>query len=266
MDENYAKAFGTYYSLKKQYETQNSRMKRKIANDDSLSLSEKQEAIRNMVPKCIVCKTPGGTVFKQEGMRLTARCGSEASPCGFEIDITRGGYESSGVLMEDFTWMVEEKKKQIVETKMALLFGYKGEDSALEEFERLIEEYREYEGTLARVKGDISAVTDDLEKQADIDGKEIELFEAVRSVKELVAKYKEDPQSNPGAMDSVAETVVTRISPLNQQIRDLKYSTNRVIFDEEDETYHLDQIPYQLGEIEISLQQPPVVTKFHPTK
>ena len=261
MEESYARAFDSYYSLKRQYDTQLARQKKQIASNDALSLSEKQAAIRELVPKCINCKRSVGTVFKQEGKRLTAFCGDSKDPCSLEIDITRGGYSKTSEMRRFFRELTDLKKAQIVEAKMQLLFGYQTEDESVEAFESLVKEYKESEDMLTTIESGVNDVVNDIEKQAALDAKELELYKEVQTIKDLTAQYEADPRGNPGANNAVAEIMTNSVPLLNEQIRKLKFSTNRVVFDDEDGTYHLDQIPYQLGEIDIDLFDGPVVTK-----
>ena len=261
MEDSYARAFDAYYSLKRQYDTQLARQKKQIASNAALSLSEKQAAIRELVPKCVNCKRQVGTAFKQEGKRLTAFCGDSKDPCSLDIDITRGGYERTSEMRRFFRELTDLKKTQIVEAKMQLLFGYQTEDESVEAFETLVKEYKESEDMLTTIESGVSDVVNDIEKQAALDAKELELYKEVQTIKDLTSQYEADPRGNPGANKAVAEIMTSTVPLLNEQIRGLKFSTNRVVFNDDDGTYHLDQVPYQLGEIEIDLFDKPVVTK-----
>jgi len=261
MEDSYARAFDAYYSLKRQYDTQLARQKKQIASNSALSLSEKQAAIRDLVPKCVNCKRPVGTTFIQEGKRLRAYCGDSKAPCGLDLDITRGGYERTSEMRRFFRELTELKKSQIVEAKMQLLFGYQSEDESVEAFETIVKEYKESEDMLTTIESGVNDVVNDIEKQAALDAKELQLYKEVQTIKDLTAQYKADPRGNPGAVKATAEIMTGIVPQLNEQIRSLKYSTNKVVFDDEDGTYHLDQVPYQLGEIEIDLFDKPVVTK-----
>jgi hypothetical protein len=262
MADTYKRAFESYYSLKRQYDAKIARQKRQITSNASLSLAEKQEAIRELKHKCINCNRHPGTVFRQEGKRLIAHCANTESPCNLDIDITRGGYEPTSYMRSFFREITELRKTEIVEAKLNLLFGYETEEDSMTAFESRLREYKEGEDMLTTIDSGIDAVVNDLGKQADLAGKELELYKAVETIKELILKHREDPKTHSGVFGTIAEIMVGQVAELNEQIRNLKYSTNRIIFDESDGTHHLEQIPYQMGEIEIDLFDEPVVSKY----
>jgi hypothetical protein len=266
MADAYRRAFETYYGLKRQYDAKIARQKRQITSNASLSLAEKQEAIRDLKPKCVSCNRHPGTVFRQEGKRLVAHCGNTESPCNLDIDITRGGFEPTSNMRSFFREITELRKTEIVEAKLNLLFGYETEEESVAAFESRLREYKEGEDMLTTIDSGIDAVVNDLGKQADLAGKELELYKAIESIKELISKHREDPKAHSGVFGTIAEIIVGQVAELNEQIRTLKYSTNKIIFDESDDTYHLEQIPYQMGEIEIDLFDEPVVSKFRTGK
>ena len=102
MSDLYKEAFDAYYSLKRQYDNQVERQKRKIIANTNMSLREKQNAIKNIDVKCINCKKSGGTIFKHDGKRLSAVCGNVEDPCSLHIDIERGTYSNIYVLQRLF--------------------------------------------------------------------------------------------------------------------------------------------------------------------
>ena len=266
MADAYRRAFETYYALKRQYDAKIARQKRQITSNPSLSLAEKQEAIRDLKPKCVSCNRHPGTVFRHEGKRLVAHCANSESPCNLDIDITRGGFESTSFMRSFFREITELRKTEIVEAKLNLLFGYETEEESMAAFESRLREYKEGEDMLTTIDSGIDAVVNDLGKQADLAGKELELYKSIESIKELISKHREDPKTNSGVFATIAEIMVGQVAELNEQIRTLKYSTNKIIFDETDGTHYLEQIPYQMGEIEIDLFDEPVVSKFRTGK
>jgi hypothetical protein len=56
-------AISNYYKLKFQYESKINDFKRKIIGNPSLTKKEKRSRFLKFVPKCIICKRNGGSIF-----------------------------------------------------------------------------------------------------------------------------------------------------------------------------------------------------------
>ena len=259
----YQEAFDKYYSLKNQYQQQMNKLKKKITGNDDLTEQEKRIQIKNIVPKCINCKKPGGTLFGNENKQLTAKCGHIEKPCDLNINITRGDnnniFEFRKLSME----LDDNTKSQIIKTKLDLLFNYSTEDETLSNFTELTEEYNSTKNLLNIINTGISDVIDNEEKKTKLDETELELYKTIINVKETIDKYKLSPSDNSTIFMDIAEIMNTTVPKLNKIIRELKYSTNKVIYDEDDDTYHLIQIPYLDSSIELDFDEEPKVTAFN---
>ena len=69
-------ALNRYYRLKGEYDMNLKKVVSKIVNNNILSAAEKHEKYITEKKKCIVCGRSGGTIFRQEGYILTAKCGT----------------------------------------------------------------------------------------------------------------------------------------------------------------------------------------------
>ena len=74
-------AFNDYYKLKQQYDNQIEKEVTKLRKDTGLSNKEKHERFNNLKKKCINCGKQGGTILKQDGNILLAKCGNVQKPC-----------------------------------------------------------------------------------------------------------------------------------------------------------------------------------------
>ena len=82
-------ALNRYYKLKGEYDKIRRKAVRNIADNQLLSSTEKHEKYIAEKKKCIVCGKSGGTIFRQEGTILTAKCGNEENPCRLNIQLQR---------------------------------------------------------------------------------------------------------------------------------------------------------------------------------
>ena len=258
--ERYLEAFKTYFTLKSEYEKKLTKMRRKIYNDQSLTDKEKSEELAKLQPKCINCNNTGGTIFSQDGKNLKATCGNTTSPCQLNIDITRGESLDAFTIRSTVEETVNDKKTEIIMAKLDLLFGYTSEEDTAEQFEELLNDYKDNEQLLQTVNASIANVTDNPEKKDTLNTSEAELFDLVSDIQRKTKQYNESKETT--VIKQIVEATVDEIMPLASKIRQLTYDVNSVTYDSDDDTYHLNQIPFRNNDIEIDLADEPVVTSF----
>ena len=81
-----------YYELKQRYEKNIKARKNKVKKNKDLTLKEKRSAIKKIIPRCVNCNKPGGTIFDEKNGMLKAVCGSK-TPCDLNINIKRIRYD-----------------------------------------------------------------------------------------------------------------------------------------------------------------------------
>ena len=84
MNEELIKAITDYYKLKQQYEDKINRQKNRIIKNETLTILQKRKKIKKLVPVCLNCNKPGGTIFSNNKGVLLAVCGS-STPCELNI-------------------------------------------------------------------------------------------------------------------------------------------------------------------------------------
>ena len=97
MSEEYVGLLSDFYELKKKYDKNFDRLKKKIKNNDELTLEQKKEKIRTLRPKCVKCKKPVGTIFDIKSESLRAICGANQpqianegyKPCSLNVNIKK---------------------------------------------------------------------------------------------------------------------------------------------------------------------------------
>lgn len=259
-NERYLEAFKTYYTLKYDYERKLQKMKRRIFNDTDTTKKDKRAQLAKLQIKCINCKRTGGTIFAQDGKNLRATCGIISDPCQLNIDITRGGYQNAFKLLQVSQSNTEEKKTDIIKSKLDLLFNYSTETETAEHFEEILNDYNDNEESVKIIQSAIDDIAYNPEQKQRLDDKKLELFNLTAEIKKKTQHYKK--KKDPTIIAQITETTINEITPIANEIRTLSYSNNRVSYDSDDDTYHLIQLPFRDTEIDIDFNEPPIVSSF----
>ena len=88
-DETFLEALGNFYKLKSEYDTQISRQKNKIKNNNTLTKKQKISRLKKLKFKCIKCKKEGGTIFTTNDRVVKVTCGHQARPCDLNIELDK---------------------------------------------------------------------------------------------------------------------------------------------------------------------------------
>ena len=134
--DKYLDQLRDFYILKKRYEKYKENIKKKIILSDNL-IHVKKQLLAKTKFKCINCKNEGGTIFEINNNTLKAFCGNKVSPCDLNINITKKKFTN---LKDDLLTIennINEKKKEIILSKLNYIFKYIEEDKAVENFEKI---------------------------------------------------------------------------------------------------------------------------------
>ena len=148
---DYSQLLNDFYELKKKYDKNNEKMKKKIRNNDDLSREQKREKIRSLRPKCVKCEKPVGTIFEIKRDSLRAICGANNpqmasdgyKPCSLNINIKKPVIINLEVAIKD----TRNKRNQLLEkinlNKVRLLYVSREKQVELvEKIEQMKVEYR----------------------------------------------------------------------------------------------------------------------------
>lgn len=263
-EAEYVEALHDYFELKSKYD-ESSRSTKARARELALKkgLSQKQAKKRAVAtrPKCINCKRPVGTIFKMRQERLIAYCGDVNQPCALRIEIFKGQFESD----DDFAKYTEsellEIKERIIQQKMDVLFNYASEESAVQKFKDLIEEYNLY---AFLHKTDIDAREDkrfNAHKKELIKSKIQLLAELKTSMDVHMAEYAES--ENRDLLRAAMDVYIREYLPEIHNLRMLKYSVMEMAGElEESRTRTLIQSAASLRQLETLHGEVPRVLKF----
>ena len=278
-------AFNKFYELKSRYDDQFSNFKQKLSKKKNISIVERSVAVEKYKEerKCVKCGKIGGTNFEITKDYLKATCNVDSNldnQCDLHIEIFKG----DEVHYKDETYNVYEKKlntikRDITKTKLKLLFNLEKEDILLKDFEDnknelilLTKEFKEiqkyYDG-LDKINIEVNKNINELEKLNEIDmgneenktedeennkektikrenmikTHEKDLNKYITEYKNILKKYNVLDDDN--VLKRAMEKYVSEIKPVQEKIRNAKYST------------------IYIEETEIDNKDPPKLPIFH---
>jgi len=252
--KNFLEGLNTYFKIKNEYEDVNLKNRNKIMKNQNLSWKEKRTEYKKLKPKCINCKRAVGTIFssvynpEENGRKLIAACGDKTAPCPLNIIINLGEtttyFDDCGILEKEVVTL----KNRIIKEKNDLIFGYISSEDAIKNFEDLKEELNitlsSYELTLENYID----VVDNKKKNETMKKYQVDIYQNIQEIKDLVSQYSrsENVQLIREAIVIYVNQLATKIDELNK----LMFPYRKVIYDSDDESFHLIQKRYTLDEIE----------------
>jgi hypothetical protein len=274
MEEKVDAAIENYFKMKTNYEKLYKRAKKRIINSD-LSLREKRLRLKKLKPKCLGCKRNVGMHFytENDGKNLRATCGSEDSPCSFNINIERGEFAYIPTLINSIKIDLENTKTAIVRLKLEILFSLTDEESIGTPFEELKGKYKEYKKILATLHSilDDNMLTsyEDMGEERIISRKEVveikkrELEAQIAEINGLIKTYlKEDTvvAARQSSLTEAIENYINNIIPLVEEIRENTYEISTVL--REGSVFRLIQKKTKLSNQQLVITPPKIIANM----
>ena len=268
MNQDVIDAFEEYYSLKKQYDDQISKAKRKIIRDRSLDKTAKKQALASIRMKCINCGKPGGTIFSQENNILRARCNVVGDPCSLNIEINGGDYSELSTISAFVTSETNDLSIDIIRAKLDMLFGFIDETEALTTFNEKKTEFSELQSSLREIEEQFDEVIHNTRNREAISSKKEEIFVLVERLKDIIRQYKEN--NNPTLIDDSVSLYTNELYPAVTQLRELMYKKNMIECSNgeegptvcEDGIFYLTQAPYDYSEAQYVIAPAAVISNI----
>lgn len=250
MEEVVEDAIRIFYKLKRQYEKELQKLKQKIINRVDLSLEEKKELFQTQKAKqkCVVCKKPGGTLFKVEAGRYIAMCGAENEDgkCNLDIRISKGKVELLPNYVEDLRKKHQDLITEIMKIKYNLLFKFSNEEDTVQSFESTKNNFDSNATLFDANKTKLVEITNLLDKREKIDITDLQIFELVKEIKALVEDAKQSGNSQ--LLKDAVEIYIQKMLDVLKENQQLKYSYQAI--EKEDDLFRLVQKPYTLENLE----------------
>lgn len=245
-------ALNIYFKLKAAYETNIKKDKAQINKMSGLSWREKRNEYSKIKHKCINCKRPVGSIFSTKitnGERqYVALCGDRKVPCPLDIKINLGIiFNITDDIREDEK-NIKNYNNEIIRYKNDLLFGYITPQQAVSKFDYIKEEVADatkmYEFTLDQYLN----IVDNSEKKEQLKTLKLEFYNNLDNFNAMIQQYK-STQNTQFVIDAV-ELYTTTMQPKINDILNKTYSYNGVEYNEDDNTFHLIQIPNSIEDLE----------------
>jgi hypothetical protein len=260
IEENaFNEAVKKYYRLKNEYDESLQNQKKKILAMSGLSLKEKSMEFRKLKRKCVNCKRPVGSIFntKVEGYELIqykdrhliALCGDRDNPCPLNIDINLGATNDIRSILNGLEKELNDLKNQVIKDKNDLLFGYINSQQAIEKFDEIKENIKMTNELYDLYFQNYNQIVDNPKKKEELQTLLKGFYENVDSLKSMIQEY-ENSNDTQYVIDAV-ELYKNEIMPKSEKIMHKTYKYNGVDYEDDNNTYHLDQKKYTLQQFEI---------------
>lgn len=240
-------AFNEYYKLKNKYENDYNKDKQKIIKNKQMSWKEKRSEFKQLKPKCINCKRPVGTIFsikksgdpKDDYRELKAICGSLTEPCSLNININAGITYNIMDHIKELEKDIEEYKKEIIEHKNKLLFGYTQTETAVDNFDKIKEAINDTSFLLNINYERLFDIVDNKIKNETIAKLKEEIYILINEIKISIKNF-----NSTGNIQFVRDSIEIYVNQMETKLHDLsvlKYNVNLVEYDDSEGVYRLIQ-------------------------
>ncbi len=242
-------AINTYYKLKQKYDIYIRNEVKKIRLSPDLTTKQKQEKFSEFKKRCIGCKKNGGTIFRQEGTNLIAQCGNTDKPCKLDIHLQRAKYMPMYNVIQILNTEINNKKAEIIQTKLNFLFGFSSEKDTVATFNylksQLVEEVKKYQ----KINEKYMSIIHDLPNRDEINKLNITLKTLIHDFKNLIKQY--DETSDNQYLKDASNLYANQMVKVIKELQKLKYSVQTICSNLDDDDKHLVQNIYKPSQLQL---------------
>jgi len=209
-----------YYQLKQKYqENMNGRIK-KIKKKE-ISIKEKRTQIKKLIGKCGNCGKTGGTIFEEKNGMLKAVCGATPQ-CNLNLNIKRKLYDNMRELEQKNNKASENKKMNIIMTKLDYLFGLNNsKDEIVDKFNTLKSELAQINEMQLIAEKKYGDIISGVHREPLLADASLDMINEIAELKKIYQEYLVEPL--PSILTTMVEKYLTTIKPLSEKIRDMNY-------------------------------------------
>jgi tetratricopeptide (TPR) repeat protein len=249
--ESYYKDLQDYYKLKSSYDSIKQKKLNELAGSYGKDYNIKKLNFAKFKSKCINCKQDGGTLFSETPDLLRAICGNSVKPCKLDLSIKRKKFAHISEQLEVSKHELEKYKKNIITTKLDFLFNYIEEEKAIESFEILKQQLNNSQENYINLATLYNSIKYNEDLKLLIQEK-IKLFEDSKKLySDALELYKSSGQVI--YLKNAIEIYKSKLSPLGNEIMNLKYKSSYVEKNDEDQ-YVFFQNNHNLEDLMIELK------------
>jgi hypothetical protein len=209
-----------YYQLKQKYqENMNGRIN-KIKKKE-ISIKEKRAQIKKLIGKCVNCGKTGGTIFEEKNGLLKAVCGATPQ-CNLNLNIKRKVYDNMRELEQKNNKASENKKMNIIMTKLDYLFGLNNsKDEIVDKFNTLKSELAQINEIQLIAEKKYGDIISGVHREPLLADASLDMINEIAELKKIYQEYLVEP--SPSILTTMVEKYLTTIKPLSEKIRDMNY-------------------------------------------
>ena len=209
-----------YYQLKQKYQEKMNERKNKIKKKE-ISIKEKRSQIKKLIGKCVNCNKNGGTIFEERNGTLKAVCGANPQ-CNLNINIKRKVYDNMRELEQKNNKACENKKMNIIMTKLDYLFGLvSSKDEIVDKFNVLKSELAQINEIQLIAQKKYGDIISGVHREPLLDDANLVFINEIAELKKMYQDYLVEP--SPAFITTMVEKYLTTIKPLSEKIRNMNY-------------------------------------------
>jgi hypothetical protein len=182
------------------------------------------------------------------------------NPCSLNITINVGKYSSLTDILKEFETEITQIKKNIIDYKNKLLFGFVTTEEALRNFSKLKSLLSDYTSYLHTFLEEYIYIVDNSEEKRKLNEDLENSYILIEEMKKNIEEFNET--NNLQFVQDMVTTYNSNLRPLLIKIRNEKYKENSVYYNEDTNTYHLIQEKNTIQEMEFNEGEKGVV-QFH---
>jgi len=211
--------------------------------------------------KCINCKRPVGSIFNIKvdsnesanyiDRHLIALCGDKEEPCPLNIDINLGATNNIRNIVNDYEKELNNYKNEVIIHKNDLLFGYITPEIAVEKFDEIKEKIKGSTEMFDLFFEMLNNIIDNPRKKEKFLNLKKGFYENIDALKSMMEEFKSSGTTQ-YVLDAV-ELYKNEIMPKSEKIMHQTYAYNGIEYDEDDDTFHLDQKKNTIKQLEIDV-------------
>jgi hypothetical protein len=246
-----------YFRYKDKYENLIKKEKTQIIKMVGLSWREKRVEFMKIKPKCVNCKRPVGSIFstkvEDDGRHLIGLCGDRQNPCPFNININLGIVENIEDNLYNDENNLNDYKKDVIIDKNDLLFGYITPEEAVDKFDKIKEKVTEFTKVYEFTLQTYLKIVDNEEKKAELKNLQIDFYNNLDNFNSMVNQFKNT--QNTQLIVEAIDLYVNTMHPRANEIMNRKYNYTGVEYNEDNNTFHLVQLPTTYENLEWDLTE-----------
>lgn len=252
INEKYLEELREFYILKKKYEKYKESIKKKIIESDN-SIQVKKQHLAKTKFKCINCKKEGGTIFQIDESSLKAFCGNKASPCNIDLKINRKKFTNLKEDLINKEHEINQKKKDIIISKLNYIFKYIEEDNAVENFEKIKLELTDLQKNYNKLFEKYVHIFDNDKVKTDLDELLLLHHNYINEFKDIINLYYNTRENK--YLKNALNYYITNIISIDEKILNHQYKYNAIEKDLDNNMNYLMQNKYLQSDMELIVNE-----------